>query len=1615
MFSIAWFGVFIYTHAMFFKNAMHEVGKKDSHPAQDFIRNAKNLRETSAERKFASYQSAMDIVCQKHLHKNLLSSCLADARTLYHMDSQVAYHYLALLRDSDLTNLKGPDAEHPCMRINAAGARSDCYQDILGIKDLTVAFKMADLLKAEVEGKGSKGRAVTLHDAKIACALSPTKDLCIHDVLGTGDIETAEIYGGLAAPEKDANGKFVLGDKHHKFTEKDAIQSCKLVHPDDRQECQDEVMKLDDEEHMEHYVHLLLDQEHHKEDVKRMTKEEALSLCETVKNNKHKRTCQEDIHSLPNRHMADHFIQLYGENQADVNVPEKEAEKLCHHLRLTHHKHKHNNCLQTLVQMKGFVAASHYAKLLRLHQEKQTKVNKEKKKLIGAQAKKICKDVRPQARQEECIKDVLLMTNEETAEKYADLLSPPVEDPPEENEKPEGKLNEQTSAPGGRNTFDKKRPLKEQAKEVCQKTAEKSFVNQCVAELNRLSHVKTGAAEHFIELLLNSGAKDLSGEDAEHPCAIIADASHRSRCYDEIININELTVAKKMARLLRQEALDDSVTIHDAQIACALSMKKNFCIHDVLAAKDLDLAESFQIGEVPAKGKDGKFILQDVHHQMTESEAADACKKLPKDEQKLCQVQVAKMGEEDTAEHFIHLLQDAQFHKLDAKPLNKDEARALCAAVTAGEEKDQCSREIVHLHNRHMADHFLALFEKKRAKSLVSQLEAEKLCHHLRLAHHTHKQYESCVDTLKKMKGTEAATHYSSLLKMQRTMKKNKNVNDDGTPLTSAQAATVCSNVTPKERKDECYKDVQSMKDLETAETYARLLSPPEEGADPAFKKKAEDACGHSIHPDDVGECVDELSSLQQLNPILADHYMELLKTTSERNLEGSYSEHPCLKLKTESHRATCYDHVLATKSLHVARKISLFIKADEDHKPAVSLHDASIACALAKDKGLCIHDVIGTGDLEAAEMYANHNAPQKDEQGNLALESHHHRLSQKEAEQACRLVHADDKVKCQEHVLMMDDAEMAQHYIHLMLDVEHHQDATTVISEADAQLLCKDVSDIYHNIQCVRDVHMLPNQHIAEHLIKLYDEKHAEKKASKTDAERLCNHLKLSKKTNNDKACVQHLTGLTGIEAAAHCSKLLSRQTLEEKMADGEATKKTLLTREQANSICGEFKPRELAEECRRDVMTLNDLVIAKSYAQHFASLQKSEPEEKDTSKNGQGENNEGKQEQTDRTTFRKKAEDVCKKKIHPDDVKDCAETIRKLSYKNFEVAQHFLQLLLSSKQENMDGEEAEHPCVIIRLDTQREKCYRDVMSTNDLVVAKEIAQLMKNKEKGGSGALTLHDATIACALAKLKEQCIHDVLGTMDAETADSYEKYEKVEEDENGKLKLEEHHHRRVSPTMACSILRNPEDNAKCKEHIEKLDKEQAEHYIHLVQDAEHHLDLTSEVTVGEDGAQALCKPITHKERHKQCLKDVSVLPNEHIAKHLVSLYNEKHTSMLLSKKNAEQLCNHLRLSNKDHDHEECVEFLTKSTGLDAAAHVSKLLVEHRAKARKEEEKAMNKKEKKLLTPGQASTLCKEVKDAKDKVECKRAVQTFDDEEVAQRFVDMINEGEHMLQRD
>lgn len=440
---ILWLGVVFFSHGIFHQYNSNQtdygVHPKELHPAGDFLRNAKSLSSSRGAKSIGqqqlgqqggvvdsgdmgeSLEAQAEKACSQSMHADYIAECLKDVQQLNNMNPPVAHHYVRMLSSraasSDL--LKGKAAEHPCMSLTSETHRADCYKTVLATSDFAVAQKISVLIhEKELREPGG----VTLHDAKIACALTKEKGMCIHDVMGTGDLDTAEIYDKMKAPRKDAKtGKLAMEAQHHSIQKADAVQACKMVHPDDREYCQSHVMQMGDEETAEHYVHLLQDSEEHLsqnlEGV--ITKEEGVAHCESLKDATHQQQCLKDIWVLPNRHVADHFIELYDQLTA---VSETQAEKLCNHLSRSHHNHE--TCIETLTKMStGAEAASHYSALLQ-HQRIQlaTQMEDSKPSLTKAQATQVCQDVKNAIHHTECLTDVTTMNDLVPAQQYAQML-----------------------------------------------------------------------------------------------------------------------------------------------------------------------------------------------------------------------------------------------------------------------------------------------------------------------------------------------------------------------------------------------------------------------------------------------------------------------------------------------------------------------------------------------------------------------------------------------------------------------------------------------------------------------------------------------------------------------------------------------------------------------------------------------------------------------------------------------------------------------------------------------------------------------------------------------------------------------------------------------------------------------------------------------------------------------------------------------------------------------------------------------------------------------------------------------------------------------------------------
>jgi hypothetical protein len=280
--------------------------------------------------------------------------------------------------------------------------RELCIHNVMASHDLDVAKKFAKLLLEADKRRDRSASEVTLYDAKIACALAIEKHHCIHDVLGTGDLDSAEMYDKMS--EKDI-------DKYMKVSDLEASLACKMVHQEDQEECKKHVMGFNDPETANHYVHLLQDQEMLKEeeDPKPLTTEDADSLCNRLKTNH--QFCMQEVLVLPSKPVAMHYIELL-QSAHDFSsvVSQQDAEKLCNHIV----RKNRQKCTDSLVTMNAKEAALHYSAILKAQL-------KTKPLLTTKEAESICSDLTGETKTE-CTNDALTMNDPEAALKYAELL-----------------------------------------------------------------------------------------------------------------------------------------------------------------------------------------------------------------------------------------------------------------------------------------------------------------------------------------------------------------------------------------------------------------------------------------------------------------------------------------------------------------------------------------------------------------------------------------------------------------------------------------------------------------------------------------------------------------------------------------------------------------------------------------------------------------------------------------------------------------------------------------------------------------------------------------------------------------------------------------------------------------------------------------------------------------------------------------------------------------------------------------------------------------------------------------------------------------------------------------
>lgn len=280
--------------------------------------------------------------------------------------------------------------------------RELCMHHVMASHDLEVAKKFAKMLLEADKRRDRSASELTLYDAKIACALAKEKHHCIHDVLGTGDIDSAEMYDKMS--EKDMA-------KYMKVTDLEASLACKMVNPEDQEECRKHVMGFNDPETANHYVHLLQDQEmlREEEDPSPLTEGDADSLCTRVKTNQ--QFCKQEVLVLPSKPVAVHYIELLqGAHDFSSLVAQRDAEKLCNHMV----RQNRQKCTDSLVTMNAKDAAIHYSTILKAQL-------KTRPLLTNKEAESICTDLTGETKTE-CTKDVLTMNDPEAALKFAELL-----------------------------------------------------------------------------------------------------------------------------------------------------------------------------------------------------------------------------------------------------------------------------------------------------------------------------------------------------------------------------------------------------------------------------------------------------------------------------------------------------------------------------------------------------------------------------------------------------------------------------------------------------------------------------------------------------------------------------------------------------------------------------------------------------------------------------------------------------------------------------------------------------------------------------------------------------------------------------------------------------------------------------------------------------------------------------------------------------------------------------------------------------------------------------------------------------------------------------------------
>lgn len=303
----------------------------------------------------------------------------------------------------------------------------------------------------------------------------------------------------------------------------------------------------------------------------------------------------------------------------------------------------------------------------------------------------------------------------------------------------------------------------------------------------------------------------------------------------------------------------------------------------------------------------------------------------------------------------------------------------------------------------------------------------------------------------------------------------------------------------------------------------------------------------------------------------------------SPQNLAPPISQ-LCDTASSARRRALCYQDLAATNDIAVRRKFGNLLSTNwnTNHNKnnqsqtsyAMQFHDAAVVCALAIDLAKCVHDVLTSGNVTVAMQFAKKPLPFRNQIGTIIMDDVHHEFTEQDAEQACKdIPDTAGRIFCEKHFIQLDDEETARHYIHMSLDTNIGSDKKgKVNNKEDAKILCASCPYRYYP-QCLEDVQVLPDYHIAAHFVQLY-KLPADDKVSREAAEKLCNHV------IRRHACIRMISAQKPPMAAANFLSFF---------------RSNYLTDHQASAICGDNN----WPECRKDVQTMNSVAAAQLYAE--------------------------------------------------------------------------------------------------------------------------------------------------------------------------------------------------------------------------------------------------------------------------------------------------------------------------------------------------------------------------------------------------------------------------------